>query len=62
MSTIEALYFCVPLIGIPLFYDQFFNVGMLVQKNMAIQLELEKITEGSLDKALREILNNSTYR
>ncbi|XP_051166286.1 UDP-glucosyltransferase 2-like [Leptopilina boulardi] len=62
MSTLEALYYCVPLIGIPLFYDQFFNVGILVKKNMAIELDINKLTEHSLDKALTEILNNPIYR
>ncbi|XP_043467651.1 uncharacterized protein LOC122501928 [Leptopilina heterotoma] len=62
MSTIEALYFCVPVIGLPLFYDQFFNVDVMVKKHMAIELDINKINEHSLDNALNEILNNSTYR
>ena len=61
-SIQEAVYFGVPVIGMPLFYDQHQNVEILVKKNMAIQLKHDEITEECLDEALKKILNDSKYK
>ena len=59
----EAVYYGIPIIGIPLFYDQALNVDILVnRKQMGIQLKLDEITEESLDKALAAVLNDPKYR
>ncbi|XP_033212469.1 UDP-glucuronosyltransferase 2B1-like [Belonocnema kinseyi] len=61
-SIQEAVYYAVPVIGIPLFYDQRQNVEILVNKKMAVQLNLDKFTEKSLDEAFRTILKDPEYR
>lgn len=61
MGTLEALICGVPMIGIPLFVDQFLNIDMYVRKNMAIKLDLHTITEKDLDEALNEIIRNPIY-
>ncbi|XP_033229037.1 UDP-glucuronosyltransferase-like [Belonocnema kinseyi] len=58
----EALYYKVPMIGIPLFSDQFRNVETLVSKNIGTRLDYNKITQRSLDEALNAILNDPKYR
>ncbi|XP_033228015.1 UDP-glucuronosyltransferase 2B31-like [Belonocnema kinseyi] len=58
----EALYYKVPMIGIPIFSDQFRNVETLVSKNIGIRLDYNKITLRSLDEALSAILNDPKYR
>lgn len=61
-SVMEAVYFGIPVIGTPLFYDQIQNIEMLVSKNMCISIKYEEISESKIDKALQEILSNSKYR
>ncbi|XP_033229035.1 UDP-glucuronosyltransferase 2B15-like [Belonocnema kinseyi] len=58
----EALYHKVPMIGIPLLCDQFRNVETLVNKNIGIRLDYNKITLQTLDEAFNAILNDPKYR
>lgn len=62
MSTQEAITYAVPLIGIPLFADQFLNIDLFVKKQVAIQIDKNNITEENLDAALDEIIHNSIYK
>lgn len=61
-SIMEAVYFGIPVIGTPLFFDQIQNIEMLVTKNMCIRINYEEISGYTIDKALQEILSNSNYR
>ncbi|XP_033210444.1 2-hydroxyacylsphingosine 1-beta-galactosyltransferase-like isoform X2 [Belonocnema kinseyi] len=61
-SVQEAIYYAVPIIGIPLFMDQQQNVEILVNKGMGIQLNHIEISEKSLDEALMKILKDPKYR
>lgn len=58
----EALYFGVPMIGIPLYADQPRNIENFVTKNISIKLSLDDLTEVGLDAALRSILSDPKYR
>lgn len=61
MGTQEAITFGVPMIGVPLFADQFNNIDSYVHKKIAVRLDLEELTVTKLDDALNKILNNPTY-
>lgn len=62
LSTMEAIYHEVPLIGIPLFGDQVFNIKNLMTKGNAIQVDLQSLTGKSFQNAINKILRNSAYK
>lgn len=59
---IEALYFGVPMVGVPLGTDQFNNIASVVEKKMAVRIYLGKLSEKSLTSALNSILKNPIYK
>ncbi|XP_017877635.1 UDP-glucuronosyltransferase 2B1-like isoform X2 [Ceratina calcarata] len=62
MGTQEALYYGIPMIGIPVFYDQTKNVRIMINKNMAWMLNHENINEETVDAALNALLKDPKYR
>ncbi|XP_014204423.2 UDP-glucuronosyltransferase 2B18 [Copidosoma floridanum] len=62
MSTQEAIYYEVPMIGIPLFVDQNMNIDAYVKLNIVIRINKHGISEQSLTKAFKEILGNPLYK
>lgn len=62
MGTMEAIYNGVPMVGIPLFGDQFHNVKTFVEEGIAVRVEYTAITKEKVLKALREVLENPRYK
>ena len=56
LSTEEAVYHGVPLVGIPVFGDQDWNMKHSEQMGFARTLELRDLTEEAVLTALNEIL------
>jgi len=48
----------VPVLGIPVFYDQPRNLENLVDAGMAILMNLDSVTEDTFMKAILELVNN----
>lgn len=61
MGSLEACYYGIPVIGIPLFADQMRNINVLVHKGMGILLHYEDLSEKLLSKALNTVLNDPRY-
>jgi UDP:flavonoid glycosyltransferase YjiC (YdhE family) len=58
MSTMEATYRGVPIVGVPLFLDQNINIKKLVSKGVGVELDYSSVTKETVLNALREVLNN----
>lgn len=57
-STDEAITAGVPLIGVPMLGDQWFNVEQYVRLNIGIKLSLESINEEILKNAIESVIKN----
>nr|QIK00370.1 UDP-glycosyltransferase [Xylotrechus quadripes] len=61
LSTFEAIYHAVPIIGMPFFLDQKVNINSLVEKNMALKIDPSNFNSDELFQSIIEILNNPMY-
>ena len=60
MSTQEAIYHGVPVVGIPLFMDQDTNMMLAEAKGFAKKLELLTLDEETLLSAINGVLNDES--
>lgn len=58
MGITEAVASGVPIVGMPIYGDQYLNVASLVQRGMAVQLDFKSLTEQSVYDALLEALDS----
>lgn len=58
MSVMEAVYFGVPMVGIPVFGDQQSNVANCIDKGVAIGLDHRLMTEQKLIRSVQTIVTN----
>lgn len=62
MGTTEAIYYGIPMVGIPLFGDQHINIANYVKKKVAVSLgSPEAITAEKLYGALKTVLHDPIY-
>lgn len=58
-SVMEATYYGVPLIALPLFADQDFSAYRIQAQEVGVAVELREFSEEVLDSAIHEILHNT---
>ena len=58
----EALYHAVPMIGLPVFGDQYYNAVRIVRKGFGIKLNVADFTPKMLHSAIQEILTDPSYK
>ncbi|XP_026735871.1 UDP-glucuronosyltransferase 2B37-like [Trichoplusia ni] len=61
LSTTEAIHFGVPVVGIPVFADQFTNVLRSEAKGFAKKVDLSYTMDGPLKAAIEEVISNPRY-
>nr|CAD7612602.1 unnamed protein product [Timema genevievae]CAD7616648.1 unnamed protein product [Timema genevievae] len=61
-SIEEALTEGVPIVAIPFYCDQDFNVKKIEEKGIGIRLDFDDITKEKLLFALDKVINDSSYR
>ncbi|XP_013168849.1 PREDICTED: UDP-glucuronosyltransferase 2B15-like isoform X2 [Papilio xuthus] len=61
-STDETITAGVPVIGIPMLGDQWYNAEKYVHFNIGHKLDIDILTEEQLENAIKSILNNNSYR
>ncbi|XP_028166355.1 UDP-glucuronosyltransferase-like [Ostrinia furnacalis] len=62
LSITETIHHAVPIIGIPMFADQFLNINRAVRKGFGIKVSLDWDLTKNLKSAIEEILRNSSYQ
>ncbi|XP_018566903.1 UDP-glucuronosyltransferase 2B15-like [Anoplophora glabripennis] len=60
-SLEEAIYYGVPIIGLPFYVDQFANIRRLSRKGACIGLDIENMRKEDFQKAVYEITTNQSY-
>lgn len=59
-STVEAVHFGKPLIGVPFFSDQYFNLNAVARRGAGLILDLDNLTEEIVQEALTAVLQDPT--
>ncbi|XP_049305186.1 UDP-glucosyltransferase 2 isoform X1 [Bactrocera dorsalis] len=60
-SLIEAVHHAKPIVGTPVFYDQYLNVEKAVYKGFGVGINFRNFTSTELRDAILEVLNNPKY-
>ncbi|XP_013139398.1 PREDICTED: UDP-glucuronosyltransferase 2B14-like [Papilio polytes] len=61
-STDEAITAGVPVIGIPMLGDQWFNAEKYVHFKIGLKLDINTLTEEQLHDAIKSVLKDNSYR
>ncbi|KAK0082715.1 hypothetical protein PV325_009955 [Microctonus aethiopoides] len=61
-SSEEAIDSGVPLLGFPIFSDQFYNLNILIKRGVARALDINTIDKNQIKENIQEIIQNSSYR
>ncbi|XP_068831384.1 UDP-glucuronosyltransferase 2B31-like isoform X5 [Capricornis sumatraensis] len=58
----EAIYHGVPMVGLPVFAEQPDNINRVKAKGAAVRLDLETMSKTDFLNALKQVINNPSYK
>ncbi|XP_077978856.1 UDP-glucuronosyltransferase 2C1-like [Glandiceps talaboti] len=58
----EAIYHGVPIVGMPLYTDQYDNIPWMADKGMAVTLDVKTLTEDKLYDAVLKVVTDARYK
>ncbi|XP_073973445.1 UDP-glycosyltransferase UGT4-like isoform X2 [Rhodnius prolixus] len=61
-SLMEAIYHSVPMVAIPMVFDQHFNAKLVETFGIGRSINIAQVAEEKLLKELNEVLENSSYK
>ncbi|XP_063704743.1 LOW QUALITY PROTEIN: UDP-glycosyltransferase UGT5-like [Culicoides brevitarsis] len=61
LSTTEAVYHGVPIVGIPIFGDQSNNIKKFMDFDMAVQVDYATLTAESLSSAINHVITDKKF-
>ncbi|KAL6257012.1 hypothetical protein P5V15_011948 [Pogonomyrmex californicus] len=61
-STEEAFYYGIPLIGIPILWDQRYQVRNVVKLGIGVRLDYNNVSKEIIEATIHEVINNRRYK
>ncbi|RZC32604.1 UDPGT domain containing protein [Asbolus verrucosus] len=61
-SLEEAIHNAIPVIGMPVYLDQFSNVRRVTRKGLGIALEYDKVKKQALKETIIEVITNTKFK
>ncbi|XP_063703611.1 UDP-glycosyltransferase UGT5-like [Culicoides brevitarsis] len=61
LSTTEAVYHGVPIIGIPIFGDQRTNINKFIKRGIAVKLDYENLSAASLSSTINSVIDDKNF-
>nr|XP_013001277.1 UDP-glucuronosyltransferase 2B7-like [Cavia porcellus] len=58
----EAIYHGVPMVGIPLFWDQGDNIAHIKAKGAAVRVDFNRMSSTDLVNAMKTVINDLSYK
>ncbi|XP_036994005.2 UDP-glucuronosyltransferase 2A1 isoform X2 [Artibeus jamaicensis] len=58
----EAIYHGIPMVGVPMFADQYDNIAHMKAKGAAVEVNINTMTSADLLNALRTVINDPSYK
>lgn len=61
LSTIESIYYGKPVLGLPVFYDQFLNVKRAARMGYGLALDLQNLEQTELEETINKLLSTPSF-
>uniref|UniRef100_A0A336MS21 UDP-glucuronosyltransferase n=1 Tax=Culicoides sonorensis TaxID=179676 RepID=A0A336MS21_CULSO len=61
LSTTEAIFYGIPIVGMPIFTDQRHNIKTFVDLGIAVQVDYDKLSVESLSDAIKRVTGDKKF-